>query len=160
MAERGYPFSSGGPMKKRYPDSKQHFKGHIERAAQRYVDGVELAGIEASPTLTRAMAERAVREAVDSYEQETRETLDHNIGVILKDHNERMNEIKRCGHRMRLWTCPPIAALLGLVSWYHFASGSVMMGVLFVVGSLAFLAMMILGAIFDRPTASRPRGDQ
>jgi hypothetical protein len=53
---------------------------------------------------------------------------------------------------LRLWLCPLIALCFGALSWYHFSrTHDTGMGVLYALGSLAFLAMLILGAIFDRP---------
>lgn len=124
------------------------------QSAKRYVAGLERAGLEPNERLTRAMAERALIEARKDYNRRAAETQRHNIGVIVENHNRRMNEIKRSGHKLRLWTCPPIAALFGFMAWYSFShpgAVGVVMGVVYTLGALAFLGMLILGAIFDRP---------
>ncbi len=137
-----------------YPDPDRHFEEHIQRSADRYVEGLQQAGLEANPTLTRAMAERARAEAEQSYIQEAQATRDHNVSQVMSSYRQRNNQIKREGARLRLWTCPPIAALFGLMAWYSFShpgAEGVIMGAIYSVGALAFLGMLILGAIFDRP---------
>jgi hypothetical protein len=139
---------------KNYEDPQRHFEQSMERSAKKYVDGLERAGLEPNAKLTRVMAERALIEAREDYNRRAAETRHHNIGVIVGNHNRRMNEIKRSGHKLRLWTCPPIAALFGFMAWYSFShpgAAGIIMGVVYVFGALAFLAMLVLGAIFDRP---------
>jgi hypothetical protein len=137
---------------KNYPDPDRHFEEHIQRSAEHYVEGLQQAGLEANPTLTRAMAERARAEAEQSYMQEAQATRDHNISQVMSNYHKRNNQIKRESARLRLWACPPIAILFGLMAWYSFSQYSIFLGILYVVGALAFLAMLILGAIFDRPS--------
>lgn len=131
----------------------EHFEEHLTCSAHRYVDGRRQAGLSPNPTLTNAMAERAVQEATDSYVRETLEIRDHNIAVIVQEHRQRLNAIKRRGARQRLWTCPPIALCFGLMAWYSFTAGEgLLIGLCYLAGSLTFLAMLVLGAVFDRPT--------
>jgi hypothetical protein len=140
--------------KRRYPDPQQHFEQHMQSAAQRYVDGLNRAGLPPSERLTRAVARRAWHHARESYIQEAQAVRDHNISVIMQDHNRRMNEIKLRGHRIRLWTCPPIALVFGVLAWYNFQShlpDGFTVGIICAVFALAFLSMLILGAFFDRP---------
>ena len=84
--------------------------------------------------------------------RKVRKLRNQNVTRILNEHRLRMNDIKRRGHHLRLWLCPLIALCFGALSWYHFSrTHDTGMGVLYALGSLAFLAMLILGAIFDRP---------
>lgn len=130
----------------------EHFEEHLSRSARRYVEGIQRAELSSNPTLERAMAEWAVQEATDSYIRETLEIRDHNIGVIMEQHRQRLNAIKRRGAKLRLWTCPPIALCFGFMAWYSFTYGdSLLIGLCYLAASLAFLAMLVVGAIVDRP---------
>ncbi len=129
----------------------QHLTRHMERAAAQFVDGLQWTGLEPNERLTRAVAERTIREARASYVREATDSRDQHIQEIISDHTRRMNAIKRSGARLRLITCPPIALFFGLLAWYSFSQGGFVLDVCYVVGALAFLAMLFLGAIFDRP---------
>lgn len=137
---------------RKHEDPQQHLDRHMERAARQYVDGLQRAGIKPTHKLTKAVAERAAREARASYIQDATDVRDHNIAAIVRNHHRRMNQIKRSGALLRLWTCPTIALLFGLLAWYNFTRGDdVTVGIICAVGGLAFLLMLLLGAIFDRP---------
>lgn len=140
-----------------YPDVQHHLDASIERAAGRYLEAIQQTGLAPNDTLTRAIAEQTLHDAEASYTQEAAEIRDHNIEVILERHYRGMNAVKREGAKLRLITCPPIALLFGVLAWYSFqqsAPAGVMMGLLLSIGSLAFLLMLVLGAIFDRPRPS------
>ena len=128
-----------------------NFDDYIRKSAEEYVGGLEEMGMEPSPQLTRAYAKRAYK----SYRQQLDAEHAGNVSSIMKTYTRRMNEIKRSGARLRLWTCPPIAAWFAFLSWFSFSQHqgwtSIIMGVAYAVGALAFLAMLIGGAIFDRP---------
>src|SRR5579859_2296869 len=137
---------------RRHEDPQEHFERHMDRSAKRYVVGLQKAGLEPNDKLTRAMAERALAEARSDYGRTSAEVRDHNLKVIVKGHNRRMNAIKREGASLRLKTCLPIALVLGMLAWYNFGHpGGFWMGVCYLVGAFAFLAMLVLGALFDRP---------
>ena len=97
-----------------YPDIQHYLTVHVEQAAERYVEAQHQTGLDPNDTLTRAIAERTVREAQASYIQEATEIRDTNIGIMLERHHRRMDTIKREGAKLRLLTCPPIALLFGL----------------------------------------------
>lgn len=63
----------------------------------------------------------------------------------------RLNEIKRDGARWRVILCPLITIAFSGVAWFNFARSNMVLGIEFVVFALAFVAMLVLGAIFDRP---------
>ncbi|GHO51407.1 hypothetical protein [Ktedonospora formicarum] len=102
--------------RRQYPNPNQHFERHMERAAERYIDGLEHAGLQPNDILTKAMAERAAQAAKDDYIREATETRDHNIGVILDQHKQRMNMIKRRGASWRLKVCPLVAIIFGALA--------------------------------------------
>lgn len=77
--------------------------------------------------------------------------LRYRVNGIIRDSNREMNQIKRSGAKLRLWTIPPISVLLALLAWYNWTHGTVSIGIVNAAGSLAFLAMLVLGAIIDRP---------
>ncbi len=138
-------------MRQDYEDPQTHLERHMDRAAETYRDGLQKAGLAPNAILTKAMAERALRQAWESYIQQATDIRDRNIDAILREHTARMNVIKRQGSRLRLMTCPPITLFRGIGSWYSFTHTGVMMGMVYAGGALAYLAMLILGAIFDRP---------
>lgn len=71
---------------------------------------------------------------------------------IREQHRQEMNAIKRSGARLRLWLCPLIAMLFSLLAWYQFVGAhNIAMGWLYIAGGMAFLLMLALGAMFDRP---------
>ena len=81
-----------------YPDPKHYLDTHIQRSAERYVDGLQRAGLEPNAKLTRAMYERALQEASDGYIQEAKAVRDHNINEmnkILKAQEQFITTIKR-----------------------------------------------------------------
>lgn len=133
---------------------EKHLEKHIERLAKKYADGIQKVGLKRSKTLEKAISERTLREAKESYIQEVTETRDRNIAAILSNHHEEMNDIKKRGLRLRLKTCSPIALVFGLVAGYNFGrpSDGWQFGILYSIFALAFLAMLVFGAIFDRPT--------
>jgi len=103
-----------------YENPQKHFQRHIQRSADRYMDGLNRAGMKPTPILTRAMSERAAQEARDDYRKHLTAVRDHNIRVIMRNHNKRLKKIKREGASLRLKTCPPIAACFGAMTWYSF----------------------------------------
>jgi len=137
---------------RQFPDPDQHFNEHIKRSAEQYADGLQRSGLEPNPTLTRAVAERAVRQAAESYEREAEAVKIHNIKIIASEHRKRINKLKWQGAGLRARVCPPIAAVFGLVAWHNFHAGNPAMGLLYIGAALSFLVMLILGAIFDKPS--------
>lgn len=138
-------------MRREYEDPEEYYQKYIDRAADRYANGLRRSGLKPNDRLTRAMAERTAREAQASYIRDMTEVRDHNIQMILRDHKKRLRQIKREGASLRLKTCPPITALFGFMAWYSFHQpGGFVNGLIYVVASFTFLAMLILGAIFDR----------
>lgn len=142
-------------MRKAYEDPEKHLQRHMGQAADRYVSGLQRAGLKPNQKLTKAVAERAYEQARESYTREAEETLENNVQVILQEHRRNMNEIKRGGAKLRLWTCPPAALMLGGVAWYNYTfhpgPEGMLVAAMYACGALAFLGMLIGGAIFDRP---------
>src|SRR5215471_4724447 len=97
-----------------YPDPEQHSEEYLHRRASQYAHGLQKAGLKSNDRLTRAVAERHVRDARERYVQEVTQTRDHNIAVVKRKHHEAMNDIKRKGARLRVIMCPPIALVAGL----------------------------------------------
>lgn len=126
---------------KDFPDPQQHFETHLARSAEKYVAGLQKAGLKPSDRLARAVGRRAYREARDSLIQEATEVRDHNLKVIIREQAREMREIKRSSRRLRTRVCLPIALAFGLLAWYSFSHTNVVMGICSVVGFLAFLAM-------------------
>ena len=134
------------------PDPQQHFDRSLKRSDEEYAAWLRRGGVEPNDILMREHRPDAFREARDSFVREATEVRDQNVKVILREHRRRVNKLKRQGAKLRMRVCPPIAALFGLLAWYNFTqAGGFVMGIISTVGALAFLAMLVLGAIFDRP---------
>jgi hypothetical protein len=71
--------------------------------------------------------------------------------AIVEAHDRQMNQIKRESAKWRMIGCPLIALFFGLIAWGCFSQGLIVNGILYSVGALVFIAMLVLGAIFDRP---------
>lgn len=140
---------------KDYPDPHDYFEEHMHQAAEQDSENLLRAELEPTPILIRALTTRFIEQTNEQYQQDILEVRDHNIDLILKRHRRRMNDIKRSGHRLRVWTCPPFALLLSLLAWFSFThSGGTVMGICYACGAIIFLGMLIGGAIFDRPTSN------
>lgn len=139
---------------KRQESAEEHLEKQIKRSAERYVNGLQKTGLKRSEKLERAIAERTLREARESHIREATETRDHNIAAIMRKHHEEMNAIKRSGAKLRWKMCPLIALVFGAAAWYNFGrlGDGFLFGILYTVFALAFVAMLVFGAIFDRPT--------
>ncbi len=136
-----------------YPDLDQYMKASMHASAEKYVRGLQRAGLEPNNTLIRALAEMAVQEARGKYIQQLIETRDHNIRVILNNHRRRMNEIKREGAKLYLKICLPVALLFGLLACYSFAhAGTIesLIGGVYSIACIVVLAVPVLGTIFER----------
>jgi len=137
-----------------YPDPERHLVDYVTRSMQRYVDGLQQAGLQPTETLLQALLQRTLEEAQADYLRKASQVHTHNIQVILSDHTRRMNDLKRSGARLRLQTCPLLALGFGLLAWYSLSqpgSASLIMGLCYAATALALLVILILGAIFDRP---------
>lgn len=134
-----------------YEDAKHNRDQFIDDAARRYVTGIQKTGLQPNRRLERAIAERTGQEAKRRYMEDMDAIQRHNIGSIMEAHKQRLNEIKRNGARLRWRTCPIIAAVFGLMAWYSYAHGHVDLVIVYALAALTFIAMLVLGAIFDRP---------
>jgi len=130
-----------------FPDPDMFFEKHLEQAAEKRIRGFKRAGItRPSWKLVNRLIERDIEDSKQRYIEAGEKIIDHNIKVLIRNYRKRNNQIRR----MR--TCPPMAALFAFLAWYSFThSGGFIMGVCYVIASLALLGMLLLGAIFDRP---------
>ncbi len=131
---------------------QQYFDRYLDQAADRYVQGLKRAGLRPNARLTKAVAERAAREAYDGYMRQLNEARNHDIQIILYAYHLQMKTLKQESARLRLKVCLPLAALFGGLAWYSgthsgFIAGS---SLLFALGVGVLLAVIVLGAIFDR----------
>lgn len=132
---------------KEYEDPNQFINRHLERSAKKYTTGLLKAGLEPSKTLVRALAERSVQDARESYRKHLYETHENNVNIILAEHEQSVRKISRDGARIALMTDPPVILLFGGMSIYSFLQGGpvgLAMAAMFALGSLAFLAMLIV----------------
>jgi hypothetical protein len=94
-----------------------------------------------------------LRKLVES--PETIERINRHVPLLVEDikatYKHRDNEIKRSGARLRMIICPLISLSFSSVAWYNFARSNTLLGWEFVGFALAFVAMLVLGLIFDRP---------
>lgn len=141
-------------MLRDYEDPQQHLHRHMDRAAERYADGLKRTGLQHNEKLAKAVANRVYEEARADYEGQSTETFLHNMQVLDEQHRQEENKIKRETASRRLKTCPPIAAVFAVMAWYswsHPGPDHVIIAMIYAIGALAFLTMLVLGAIFDRP---------
>lgn len=132
---------------KKYEDPNQFIESHLQHSARKYVTGMEKANLIPSRTLAKALAERSVEEARKDYNKHLYETHDNNVNFILAEHERSMKQIDRDGARMALMTAPPVILMFGATSVYSFLQGGPVglgMGALLAIGSLIFLAMLIV----------------
>lgn len=137
---------------KAYEDPSEHLNRHMEKAAHRFTYGLKKRGMQPNAILTRAFLEREMDAAQKDYERSTDQTFKHNITILQREHKRRLNEIKRDGFGVRVHL--PIAAFFGLLAVLAWAYPGIFIPgatILFAVGALAFVAIPIAGAIFDRP---------
>ena len=128
-----------------YEDVQQHFDRHMKRAAESYVEGLQKAGLQPNDTLTRAMAQRAVEEARESYIQDANAILDHNIKMIMKRH---MRSSARRRAKKRLFIRLPLVLLVAALNWYNIGFlHSVFFGPIFLEVLLFLILFTLLGAI-------------
>ncbi|MGH2507466.1 MAG: hypothetical protein ACRDHZ_08705 [Ktedonobacteraceae bacterium] len=138
---------------RKYKNRQQHIEQYMEQAASDYWHGLQERGLKPNSILLKAAARRALDEAERDYTQHASATRDHNIALILSEHQKRLRQIKRDGAKLRLMMCPPLAAFFGVLAWYSFSHTGglgLAMGIAYSIGALAFLAMLALGAMFDR----------
>lgn len=78
--------------------------------------------------------------------------LRYSVNGIIRDSNREQNQIKLRSAKLRLIVCPLISLLFAFLAWYNLSGhGDRGVGIVHAVASLAFLLMLVLGAIFDRP---------
>lgn len=138
---------------KEYPDPNRFMEDHLNQSAQKYREGMRKANLIPSERLARALAERSVQDAREGYHKHLYETFESNVNVILAEHDRSMKQIDRDGARMTLMTAPPVILLFGGTSVYSFLQGGPVglgMGALLALGSLIFLAMMIVALLKAR----------
>lgn len=136
-------------MRKRYQDPDEYVGKRMEAAADRYMDGLQRAGLKPNDRLTRAMSERAYHEASAGYQQYLDETLHQNVQSIMRDHQERERQIRREGASWGLKIFPIITLVVALLAWYNFWHGDPGMWIIYAAGALAFFALS-LAAIVNR----------
>lgn len=134
-----------------FEHQRQADEQYVHQAVEYYLAGLRRAEVQPNETLVKAIAERALQGAISKHMEEARQIRDHNIAVIVQDHKRRLCEIKHSGARLRLWMCPAIATWFTLLAWYSVGyQHAWIAGIVFSVGALAFLAMLVYGALFDR----------
>lgn len=131
-------------MRKPYEDPHQHFERYIGRAADRYADGLQRAGLQPNEKLTRAMAERAFYAAREDYERQSAQTYENNIVRILHEHRARDKQIRREGARLAWITAPLVMLVFGVCAWFNWHAGEWEMALVYMAGVLAFLLMLVL----------------
>ncbi len=133
-----------------YPRASQYIEKRLQEAARRYAEGLRRTGLEPNETLTRAVGERAAKEAVDSYMQEMNDTLEHNIRIIIREERRRTKQIQREGASLALKICPPIILAFGALAGLYVSQHSITLGLIYGLGALAFLTLLILAWISAR----------
>lgn len=130
-------------------DPKEYLDRRMKQAAESYVDGLQRTGLSDTPIIQRAYFERAINEAHGEYVENAIRVRDEHIAAILKNYKQRDRQFRREGAKRRICMCPPIALAFSLLAWYSFSQQDLAMGIVFVAAALAFLSMLVFGAIFD-----------
>lgn len=136
---------------KAFPDPQHLVTSHVKQAEARYVAWLRRGGVEPNEILMQEHRSQALQEAKDACLREINDIHHHNMKLLLREHQKRLNQIKRNSSWRRWLMGLPIALLLGLLSWYCFHQAVPIMGTIFAVGALACLAMLLLGVMVDRP---------
>lgn len=130
------------------PDPHEYMKQRLQDAAQRDAERLRMAELTPNETLTQALSERALQEAINSYMQEASGTLEHNIRWIVRDERKRIRQIERRTTRISITVFSLIALCCAAIAGFDFAQHAPLMGVVFIAG--AVLAMATLGALINR----------
>ncbi len=130
-----------------HEEQESNCEEQLERAANRYADGIMRGGLRRSERLERALAARAVESARVKHQARADRSLRRNVGAIMNAYHERDREIRREGVYMAWATCPLAAFVFGGVSWYNLDRGDVLMGVLCALFGLSFLVMLVLAQL-------------
>ena len=131
-----------------YEDVQQHVERHMKRSAEKYVDGLQKAGLQPNARLTKAVAERALAETRENYIQNATALRDRNIKMILKKIRRRS---ARRRIRQRLLLCVPLVLVFGAMAWYSFRyTHNVALGAGYISGALILVILSVLGAVFDQ----------
>lgn len=128
---------------------KKYMDEHLKAAADRYVDGLQRAGLKNNEKLKRAVFRRALQETSTSYKKELDEAFHHNVRFILQDSRMRDRQIRREGASWGLKIFPIITLVLALLAWYGFWHGDPGLWIIYAVFSLVFFALS-LSAIVNR----------
>ncbi len=133
---------------------KQEIQQQVQQGVACYKELIRQNGLEPDDKLVTIMTLELSTRMVQEYE--AKKDLAVKI-KMMQQHQQRegMNEITESGGRMRLIICPLLAAFCVLMAWLNFSHANLPMGLIFSVGALAFLLMLVLGAIFDRPTGRK-----
>jgi hypothetical protein len=131
------------------PNPNKYIDEHMKAAADRYVDGLQRAGLKHSERLKRAVFERALQETSTSYKKDLNEAFRHNVQVILHDYGKRDRQIRREDTSWGRKIFPIITLVFTLIAWYNFGHGDPGMWIIYAVGALVFFALS-LGAIVNK----------
>ncbi len=71
------------------------------------------------------------------------DTFAHNISVILQEQTKRTRQIKQAERKAAVLLCPPVALVFGALAWFAFRQGAGVLGIVYSVGALAFLALLL-----------------
>jgi Flp pilus assembly protein TadB len=123
-------------------DPEEHLRHSIQRAADRYYEGLQKTHLPPNEKLARAIVERAVREASEDYQQQISEELEERTRHTLDMYHQRDQARKHAGARAAVIICPPIALAFGIIAWINLNANDAAMGLVYSIGSLMFLAML------------------
>lgn len=135
-----------------YPDSKEHFDHYLQHVVKTRVAEMQELDMEPNDIALKALSERLMKEAQQDYATQCLNVHESNIDTILRGYHQRNNQIKRDGMRLRWLACPPVIAVSGIVAVWAWTRGAIGATVLDGAIALTFLAMLVGGLIWDRPT--------
>lgn len=135
---------------KDYPDPHDYFEQHMREIAEQDSENLSRAGLEPTPTLTRALAERAIQHIGEQYQRDILKIRDHNINLVLQRYRRRMAALDWSGHRLLLRICPLAILFLLYLAWFSFTHpGGFVVGIFSLCGGAIFLSLLIRAVRFD-----------
>ena len=129
-----------------YPNPDKHYQQYIDKAAKRYVEGLELANLEPSAILTRRMAERAHNEAQADFIAQSENVHAHNVSTIVERHKRNMRALDIEGAKTALWLAPFMIFCFAVALWFSLSSSgiaSIILSALYVMAILIFMSFFV-----------------
>jgi len=135
-----------------YKDRDTYIDHEMEHSAEEYGNWMGRAGLENSPILMRKFAERSYDKATRKLEQKQINVLENNVGVIIGNHNKKMNALKKQSQKGVVLGFGFMALLWGSFSVYAFLNpdhAEPWSGWMFLIASIVCIVIILWGYFFE-----------